>query len=41
MPAGFIEPCPNLLDEMKRDGYRLIVRKASSPVRVFTRRGFE
>jgi hypothetical protein len=42
MPAGFIEPCssiasgnppsgPNLLDGMKHDGYRLIVRKASSP----------
>jgi ATP-dependent DNA ligase len=52
MPAGFIETCssiasgnppsgPNLLEEIKHDGYRLIVRKASSPVRVFTRLGFE
>src|SRR5437764_12610402 len=52
MPAGFIEPCnptfskkapsgPNWIHEIKHDGYRLIVRKDGSRVRMFTRRGFD
>jgi bifunctional non-homologous end joining protein LigD len=52
MPAGFIEPCnptvckvapsgPQWVHEIKHDGYRLIVRKDTKRVRVFTRRGFD
>jgi bifunctional non-homologous end joining protein LigD len=49
-PAGFVEPCqPSKADrppsgsdwghEIKYDGYRLMVRRDSSRVRCFTRRG--
>jgi bifunctional non-homologous end joining protein LigD len=52
VPAGFIEPCnptvcktapcgPQWVHEIKHDGYRLIVRKDTNRVRVFTRRGFD
>jgi ATP-dependent DNA ligase len=52
LPAGFIEPClptvrakgprgPQWIHEIKRDGYRLIVRKAGRGARIFTRRGFD
>jgi bifunctional non-homologous end joining protein LigD len=52
MPTGFIEPCnptvakqspsgPQWIHEIKHDGYRLIVRKEGTRVRVFTRRGFD
>jgi ATP-dependent DNA ligase len=48
--GGFIEPCipsraleppsgPDWVHEVKHDGYRLIVRRAGSAVRLFTRRG--
>ena len=47
---GFIEPClptvalrvpagPQWLHEIKHDGYRLLVRKSSGKVRIYTRRG--
>ena len=51
LPApGFIEPClptvaprvpggPQWVHEIKHDGYRLLVRKTSSGVRIYTRRG--
>jgi bifunctional non-homologous end joining protein LigD len=48
-PPGFIEPCiptrvdkppvgPQWIHEIKHDGCRLIVRKQSDRVRLFTRR---
>jgi bifunctional non-homologous end joining protein LigD len=49
---GFIEPCipsralkppsgPDWVHEVKHDGYWLIVRRAGSVVRLFTRRGYD
>jgi ATP-dependent DNA ligase len=48
--SGFIEPCiptpskhapvgPDWVYEIKQDGYRLMVRKHSDRVRIYTRRG--
>jgi bifunctional non-homologous end joining protein LigD len=47
---GFVEPClptlskqqpagPNWVYELNHDGYRLLVRKAGTDVRVYTKRG--
>jgi ATP-dependent DNA ligase len=52
LPVGFVEPClPSSrattpegcewVHEIKHDGYRVIVRRDSKRVRVFTRRGFD
>jgi bifunctional non-homologous end joining protein LigD len=49
---GFVDPCapiraaeppvgPGWVHEIKHDGYRLIVRRAGSLVRLFTRRGYD
>jgi bifunctional non-homologous end joining protein LigD len=49
---GFIDPCiptlaakppagPGWVHEIKHDGYRLIVRRDGSAVRLFTRRGYD
>jgi bifunctional non-homologous end joining protein LigD len=49
---GFIEPCiptpaakapsgPGWVHEIKHDGYRLIVRRDGTTVRLFTRRGYD
>jgi bifunctional non-homologous end joining protein LigD len=51
-PNGFIAPCiptradkppagPDWVHEIRHDGYRLIVSRASPLVRLFTRRGFD
>src|SRR5436309_2866385 len=51
-PVGFIQPCiptgskvipsgPQWIDEIKHDGYGLILRKADKRVRIFTRRGYD
>jgi bifunctional non-homologous end joining protein LigD len=51
-PFGFVTPCiptaaakvpegPMWLHEIKHDGYRLIVRKTTDRVRLFTRRGYD
>ena len=51
LPPGFIEPClptasdkcksgPAWVHEIKHDGYRLIVRRTSDRVRLYTRGGF-
>jgi ATP-dependent DNA ligase len=51
-PAGFIEPClpivrakapsgPEWIHEIKHDGYRLIVRRETKRVRIFTKRGHD
>jgi ATP-dependent DNA ligase len=51
LPPGFIAPClptpakqcksgPAWVHEIKHDGYRLIVRRTSDRVRLYTRRGF-
>ena len=50
--AGIVEPCiptldakppvgPGWVHEIKHDGYRLIVRRDGSVVRLFTRRGHD
>src|ERR1700735_5755668 len=52
IPPGFIEPCiptlahkppsgPGWVHEIKHDGYRLIVRRDGTAVRLFTRRGHD
>ena len=52
VPAGFVEPCIPILaakppagsqwaHEIKHDGYRLIVRRDGTRVRLFTRRGYD
>jgi ATP-dependent DNA ligase len=52
LPPGFIEPCiptlaakppsgPGWVHEIKHDGYRLIVRRDGTVVRLFTRRGHD
>ena len=52
MPRREFEPCipnrsadvptgPEWLHEIKQDGYRLIVRREASRVRLFTRRGYD
>jgi hypothetical protein len=49
---GFVEPCipsgapkppsgPGWVHEIKHDGYRLIVRRDGTAVRLFTRRGYD
>jgi bifunctional non-homologous end joining protein LigD len=49
---GFVDPCipfrapkppsgPDWVHEIKHDGYRLIVRRDGSAVRLFTRRGYD
>jgi bifunctional non-homologous end joining protein LigD len=49
---GFVEPCiptvaakppvgPDWVHEIKHDGYRLVVRRDGSAVRLFTRRGYD
>jgi bifunctional non-homologous end joining protein LigD len=49
---GFVEPCiptralkppggPDWAHEIKHDGYRLIVRREGTTVRLFTRRGYD
>lgn len=50
-PVGFIEPCiptvaakvgrPNVVREIKHDGYRVQLNKRDDRVRFFTRRGFD
>jgi ATP-dependent DNA ligase len=51
-PAGFIEPCipvpasklpagTGWVNEIKHDGYRLMVRRDGTTVRLFTRRGYD
>jgi len=50
--AGFIEPClptrrtkppagPDWIHEIKHDGYRLVVRREASRIRIFTKRGHD
>src|SRR5206468_3714158 len=50
--AGWVEPClptkadkppsgPDWIHEIKHDGYRMMVRKDGSGVRLITRRGFD
>jgi bifunctional non-homologous end joining protein LigD len=52
VPVGFIEPCLPIasdkpprgagwVHEIKHDGYRLLVRRDSDRVRLFTRRGYD
>ena len=49
---GFVDPCiptlaakppsgPDWVHEIKHDGYRLIVRRDGTAVRLFTRRGYD
>jgi ATP-dependent DNA ligase len=49
---GFVDPCipsrapkppagPGWVDEIKHDGYRLIVRRDGEAVRLFTPRGYD
>jgi ATP-dependent DNA ligase len=51
-PSGFVEPCrpsraprppsgPGWIHEIKHDGYRLLVRREGSRVRLFTRGGYD
>jgi bifunctional non-homologous end joining protein LigD len=51
-PIAFIEPClptevdgppsgPDWIHEIKHDGYRMVVRKRDTRVRLFTRRGLD
>jgi bifunctional non-homologous end joining protein LigD len=52
LPAGFIPPClptvaarppadPSCIHEISHDGHRVIVRRAGSRVRLYTRRGYD
>ena len=51
-PSGFIPPCqpskasrppsgPDWVHEIKHDGYRLIIQRDGTTVRLFTRNGHE